>query len=171
RRRRREYPAVVPGARDDVQVHVEDGLECGLAVAQQEVDPVGRDARAAHGACHAMCERPDALTDGAVEILETDAVRPRNHQQVARRRGVQIHEGHGVLVLVDDAGLGAAGGDLAEQARVLGHGAMLAGCPGVRQAPRATRRRRSEERRVGEESRSRESETAYATDKGTVTWA
>lgn len=76
-----------------------------------------------------MSERPDVLAGGAVEILEADAVRPRDDQQMADRHRMQIHESHDVLVLVDDAGLGAGGGDLAERARVLRHGPMLAGRP------------------------------------------
>ena len=66
-----------------------------------------------------------AATSSRRRVVQVDAVRARDHERVAARRRVDVHERDGALVLVDDLCGKLAGEDPAEQAGGIGigHGA------------------------------------------------
>src|SRR5688572_28820111 len=108
---------VVVVARNHVHVQVEDGLPRDRLAGVEQVDAV-----AVEPVAHAE-QQPLRGGDRVLEVfvgrlVEVARVVARDHQRVAARPRVDVHESDRVLVLLDDLGRQLAGHDLAEEAVV-----------------------------------------------------
>ena len=115
RRRPRQPQRIAVVARDHVDVEVEDRLPGGRAARVEQVDAVGTEALGGRP------RQPLRRGDGGGEVLGIDLeqvgrVPAGDDEGVAAGGGVDVHEGHGPLVLVHALGRDLAGDDLAEQA-------------------------------------------------------
>ena len=109
--------SVARGPREYVQVHMEYFLERGLAVGEEHIHSLARQAgtaqRPRQPVCHPENVRPEILVEGLQEVH----VCPGDHQQVTLGHRLDVHERGNPLIVVDRAGLRAARHDVAEQAR------------------------------------------------------
>jgi hypothetical protein len=112
-----DVESVARGPREHVQVHMEYFLERGLAVGEEHIHSLARQAgtaqRPRQPVCHPENVRPEILVEGLQEVH----VGPGDHQQVTLGHRLDVHERGNLLIVVDRAGLRAARHDVAEQAR------------------------------------------------------
>ena len=118
----RQLQRIVLVARDHVHVEVEDRLPRGPADVVQDVEPVRA---AACRACGAITRRTACIAasrSSSLELEQVLGVRARDHDRVAARRRIDVHDRQRALVGVDHLAGDLAGDDLAEDAVRLGGG-------------------------------------------------
>jgi hypothetical protein len=116
----RQPERIVVVAGDHVQMKVEHGLPGGRTGALDDVD-AGRSEPLADEPGHPLGEQDAGREVGGLDLEEVRYVRPREDEEMARRRGVDVHQSDRAPALRDVGARQVAGQDPAEDARV-GHG-------------------------------------------------
>ena len=131
-RRNSESEPIALVAREDVQMHVEDLLPGELTVCQEEVDSVTSKISRTQRSRGALCDAKHLRTVLDIEVGEKCRMTTRHDEHMPAHDGLDVHEGHRSLVLVDDADLGLAGSQPTEQA--FGHRYSFRYCSARRQS-------------------------------------
>lgn len=64
-------------------MEMENRLEGGLAVTDEEVDPLAAHVGASQGSCHLVTDRPDVSARGCVEVFQADRVLAWHDEKMA----------------------------------------------------------------------------------------
>ena len=97
-------------------MNVEDLLAGGLPIGEEEVDPLAAKGRAPKSGGSELCDPKELRAVFRIEVSQVGCVRSWHDQHVPRGEGLDVHERHRPLVLVNDADLGFARGEAAQQA-------------------------------------------------------
>ena len=103
-------------ARDDVHVKVEDVLKRGLAVGDEDVDPLAADAAGTDRLLHAHRDAEGVRPGVLVHVGHRRRVLLRDEQDMPGVDGMEVHEPEEPLVFEDDARLCLARDEGAEHA-------------------------------------------------------
>ena len=114
--RNHQPEAIALVAWNHMEMHVEDLLPCCGTVCEEEVDSLAAEIRVTQRSRRTVPDSEQLRTVFNIQVVEIGRVTTRHDEHVPTHDGLDVHECHGSLVLVDNADLGLSGRDATEKA-------------------------------------------------------